>query len=330
MSLTSMLKFIGKRLLNLIPVLLIISMLIFGVINMMPGDPVDAYVGANSKLTVEQKENLREELGFNDPVPVQYAKWLGRTVSGDLGQSMKFKKPVSEVMGPYVWNTFILNAVALVVALIFAIPIGIHMAVKKNKFFDNFFTVFSLTGISMPTFFFGLILIFFVGLPLGLPIGGMRDVNAWTLGYDSIFANIGDVAIHMLLPVIVLAFSSFSSQVKYIRNSMIEVVNQDYIRTARSKGLKEKTVIYRHAFRNALIPLVTLLGIQIPGLFSGASVLETVFAWPGIGKILIDSIRERDRALVLGCLIFTTILMVLGNLLSDVLYAVVDPRVKVD
>ncbi|MCF0246019.1 MAG: ABC transporter permease [Ileibacterium sp.] len=326
-----MLKYICKRLLASIPVLIVISMIIFGVVKAMPGDEVTAYLGPGSKATAEIKEEAREKLGLNKSIPEQYVLWVGRVVTGDLGTSVALKKPVGQIISDYVWNTFLLNAVSLVVALIFAIPIGIRQAVKKGSLEDNFWTVFSLMGISVPTFFFGLLLIFFIGQNVSwLPISGMRDTMLASFGYDSIFQEIGDVAVHMILPTIVLAFGSFATFSRYVRNSMVEVINMDYVRTARAKGLKEKTIIYKHAFKNALIPLVTLLGLYIPSLFSGAVILETVFVWPGIGKILIDAINQRDSSLVNACLLFSAVLMILGNLLSDVCYSVVDPRVKVD
>lgn len=326
-----MAKYILKRIATMIPVLLIISVVIFGTVKSMPGDEVTAYFGAGSKVTAEQREHVRELLGLDKSLPEQYVRWMGRMVTGDLGSSVTLKKPVAEIIGDYVWNTFYLNVVSLIVALAFAIPIGIRQAVKKGSIFDNFWTVFSLLGTSVPTFFFALILIFFIGLNIpGMPINGMRDTMLASFGYDNIFQEIGDIALHSIFPVIVLAFSSFASFSRYVRNSMIEVINMDYIRTARSKGLKEKVIIYKHAFKNAQIPLVTLLGLYIPSLFSGAVILESVFIWPGIGKILIDAINQRDNSLVMACLMFSAILMLLGNLLSDICYSIVDPRIKVD
>lgn len=314
-----MIKYILKRLLVLLPVLLVISIVIFGTVKAMPGDEVTSYFGAGSRATEEQRDQVREKLG------------LGRVVTGDLGNSVSLKKPVADVIGPYVWNTFYLNALSLIIALLFAIPIGIRQAVKKGSFFDNFWSVFSLLGISVPTFFFAMLLIFFVGNNIpGMPINGMYDPMLKSFGYASVFQMIGDVAVHSILPVTVLAFSNFATFSRYVRNSMVEVINMDYIRTARSKGLKEKVVIYRHAFKNARIPLVTLLGLYIPSLFSGAVILETVFVWPGIGKILIDSINNRDTSLAMACLIFSAVLMVLGNLLADIAYSFVDPRIKVE
>lgn len=325
-----MAKYIVKRILGMIPILFIISVICFGILKAMPGDEISAYLGASSKLTPAQKEQLRENLGLNDPYPVQYVKWLGRTLSGNLGESISYKMPVSELIGEFIWNTFLVNAVSLILAVLIAIPVGIRSAVKKYGWFDNFWNVFSLVGISIPTFFFGLLLIFFVAIPLDLPMNGMRTAVQAALGYPNIFAEIGDVLLHMILPVFILTMSSLASLVRYVRNSMIDVINQDYVRTARSKGLSEKVVIYKHAFRNSLIPLVTLLGLYIPTLFSGAVILETVFLWPGLGQLIYTSTINRDTAVVMAAFMFSSILILLGNLLSDVLYAVVDPRIKVD
>ena len=248
----------------MIPVLFIISIVIFGTVKAMPGDEVTAYFGAGSKVTQEQRDHVRELLGLDKSLPEQYVRWVGRMCTGDLGSSITLKKPVGTIIGDYVWNTFYLNVVSLIVALIFAIPVGIKQAVKKGSVFDNFWTVFSLLGISVPTFFFALVLIFFIGLNIpGMPINGMRDTMLSSFGYSSIFQEIGDIALHSILPVIVLAFSSFASFSRYVRNSMVEVINMDYVRTARSKGLKEKTVIYKHAFKNAQLNIQIHLFLDV-------------------------------------------------------------------
>jgi peptide/nickel transport system permease protein len=326
-----MLKYIFKRILTCIPVLFIISIVIFSVVKAMPGDEVTAYLGVGSRATAEMKAQIRVLLGLDKSLPEQYIRWIYRILTGDLGTSITLRQSVASVISSYVWNTFLLNACALVVALIFAIPVGIRQAVKKGSIEDNFWTVFSLLGISVPTFFFGLVLIFYVALNVSwIPISGMRDTMAASFGYSSWMEEVLDVVRHSILPITVLAFSSFATFSRYVRNSMVEVINQDYVRTARAKGLNEKVVIYKHAFKNAQIPLVTLLGLYIPSLFSGATILETVFVWPGLGKILIDAINQRDSSLVMACLLFSAILMILGNLLSDICYSLVDPRVKVD
>ncbi len=325
-----MLSYVFKRLLGLIPVMLLITIIIFWVLDLMPGDPVNAYLGVGSNTTVEQQQQIREKLGLDKPAPIQYLNWLKRTVTGDFGISLKYRQPVKAVIGKYIWNSFILNLASMVLAFLIAIPVGIRSAVKKYGAYDNFWTVFSLTGVSMPSFFFALLLIFFVAIPVSwIPINGMRTTILAAMGYESVTAEVLDVLKHMLLPVMVLTIMSLASLIRYVRNSVIDVINQDYIRTARSKGLKEKVVIYRHAFRNALIPIVTLLGMYIPSLFGGAILLETVFIWPGIGNILYTSILDRDYSMLMAANVFYALLTVAGNLMADVCYALVDPRVRV-
>ncbi|MEG0308679.1 MAG: ABC transporter permease [Clostridium sp.] len=326
-----MLKYFFKRLLNLIPVMIIITVILFVLLRLMPGDPVNAYLGQGSKTTPEQQQQIREKLGLDESGLVQYTNWIKRTVTGDFGTSLKFRKPVNQVIGDYIWNSFLINIVSMIIAFAIAIPVGIKSAVKKYGVFDNSWTVFSLIGVGMPSFFFALLMIFFIAIPSNgsIPLNGMRTPVMAAIGYKSTWAMISDIGRHMILPTIVLTLLSLAGLIRYVRNSVIEVINQDYIRTARSKGLKEKVVIYRHAFRNALIPIVTLLGMYIPGLFGGAILLETVFGWPGIGNILYESVMGRDIWVVMAANTFFAVLMVLGNLASDMSYALVDPRVKV-
>lgn len=327
-----MLKYIGKRLLNMIPVMLIITIILFLLLQLMPGDPVNAYLGQGSKTTPQQQQQIRKQLGLDKGPVVQYLNWLKRTVTGDFGSSIQFRKPVSEVIGSYIWNSFLLNLVSMAIAFAIAIPVGIKSAVKKYGVFDNFWTVFSLIGVGLPSFFFALLMIFLIAIPSKgvIPLGGMRTAVMAAIGYESTFAEVLDIAKHMILPVLVLVILDLAGLIRYVRNAIIEVINQDYIRTARSKGLREKVVIYRHAFRNALIPIVTLLSMYIPSLFGGAILLETVFVWPGIGKILYTSVMNRDIWMVMAGSTFFSLLMVLGNLAGDVSYALVDPRVKVE
>ncbi len=326
-----MLKYLARRLLHLIPVIIIISMIIFGIIEIMPGNPVNAYLGQGSEASPEQIKQITEVLGLDQPAPVRYGKWLRRVLSGDFGTSTKYRQPVQDIIGTYIWNSFLLNVVSLAIAFAIAIPVGIKSAVKKYGLFDNFWTVFSLTGVSMPSFFFGLLLIFYVAIPVSwIPLNGKQDVIMAIRGYESKGAEILDIMKHMLLPVIVLTIISLASLTRYIRNSVIEVINQDYIRTARSKGLSEKVVIYKHAFRNALLPIVTLLGLYIPRLFGGSILLETVFIWPGIGNVLYTSILDRDYSMLMAANVFYALLTLAGNLLADISYALVDPRIKVE
>ncbi|WP_416197476.1 MAG: Peptide/nickel transport system permease protein [Sporanaerobacter sp.] len=320
-----MLKYIIRRLLHMIPVILIISIVIFGIVKMAPGDPVGTNL--DPKATAEQRAAERARLGLDKPLPVQYWNWLTRSVKGDFGDSYIYKKPVSDVVPNFIWNTFLLNIVDFILAFLISIPIGIICAVKQYSKTDNFWTVFSIIGISMPSFFFGLLLIYIFSVKLNaFPINGMVTPGKNATGW----AHIKDVMHHIFLPALVLVIGSMASLVRYTRTSMLEVINQDYIRTARSKGLSEKVVIYKHAFRNALIPIMTIIGFWIPGLFSGAVILETTFVWPGIGNVMMDAISARDYNLIMALNMFFALLTLLGNLLADIGYALVDPRIKVE
>lgn len=320
-----MLKYIIRRLLHMIPVILIISIVIFGIIKMAPGDPIGTNL--DPKATAEQRAAERARLGLDKPLPVQYWNWLTRSIKGDFGDSYIYKKPVSDVVPNFIWNTFLLNVVDFILAFLISIPIGIICAVKQYSKTDNFWTVFSIIGISMPSFFFGLLLIYIFSVKLNaFPINGMVTPGKNATGW----AHIKDVMHHIFLPALVLVIGSMASLVRYTRTSMLEVINQDYIRTARSKGLSEKVVIYKHAFRNALIPIMTIIGFWIPGLFSGAVILETTFVWPGIGNVMMDAISARDYNLIMALNMFFALLTLLGNLLADIGYALVDPRIKVE
>lgn len=322
-----MIKFIIKRLLYMIPVLFLISLVLFGMVKSMPGDPLNAYVGNGVEITAEKREQLREMLGLNDSLPVQYIKWGGRMIRGDFGESLTYKRPVREVVRPFIINSFILNIGGFILAFLISIPIGIMTAVKKYSFFDNFWTVSSLVGVCMPSFFFALMLISLFAVRLGIfPMNGMVTPGSQATGIKYIL----DVMYHLALPVAVVTFGSLAALIRYIRNAMLEVIKQDYIRTARSKGLREKVVIYKHAFRNALIPIVTVIGFYIPALFGGSTILETIFIWPGIGKELYSAVMSRDYNMVMALNMFFALLTLLGNLLADIGYALVDPRVKTE
>ncbi|KAB3538619.1 ABC transporter permease [Alkaliphilus pronyensis] len=320
-----MLRYIARRLVHMIPVVIIISICIFTIIKITPGSPVGLNLDPN--MTAEQKQAEYERLGLHLPLPVQYANWVGRSLRGDFGISTLYNQPVKDIVPSFVWNSFRLNVFVFIFAFLLSIPIGIVCAVKQYSLTDNFWTVFSLFGISMPSFFFGLLLIFFFATKLGwFPISGMETAGSNLTGIASIL----DQLRHMVLPATVLTIASLASLVRYTRTSMLDVIKQDYVRTARSKGLTEKVVIYRHAFRNALLPIVTLLGFWVPLLFSGAVILETVFRWPGIGQIMLNAINWRDYNLMMATLLFFAVLTLIGNLLADIGYAIVDPRIKVE
>lgn len=308
----------------MIPIIIGVSIIIFFIISLVPGNFIDAKA-STMHMSREQIAHLKDLYGINDPIHIRYFKWISGAIHGDFGDSFAHQMPVSTVIGTYVWNSFSIALIAFILQLIIAIPIGIISATKQYSKTDMFFTVFALMGISLPSFFIGYVLIkiFSVNLKI-LPLAGLSTPGA---NYTGI-ALLLDKFSHMILPCIVLALLGIGSMMRYTRTAVLEIVKQDYIRTARAKGLSEKVVIYKHALRNALIPIVTLIGLSLPTLFSGAIITESVFGLPGIGKIALDSVIKRDYPLLMGFSMFVAVLTLLGNLLSDFLYAAVDPRVK--
>lgn len=319
-----MIQYIVRRLLQMIPIIIGISFIIFGIFALAPGDFIDANM-STSNMTAERIEELKEVYGLTGPIHERYAKWASKALVGDWGQSLQFKKPVMDVIDDYIWNSFILSVLAQFISILIAVPIGVLSATKQYSFFDKFFTVFAFIGLALPSFFMGLVCmkIFAVDMKV-LPLGGLVTAGANYTGW----AHIKDMALHLIMPVFVLGFLGIGSLVRYTRTAMLEVIKQDYIRTARAKGLSERTVIYKHAFRNALIPIITLLGLMLPSLFSGAILTETIFAYPGIGKIALGAILKRDYFLLMGFNMLMAILTLTGNLIADLLYAAADPRVR--
>lgn len=316
-------QYITRRLLEMIPVIIGISFLLFIIFAMAPGDAVDGI--QNPNMTEERRMELRKQYGLVGNPVERYVNWAKKAVQFDFGDSIKHKMPVSKVIGTYVWNSFYVSLSSFLLAIIIAIPIGVVSATKQYSRFDKFFTVFALLGISIPTFFFGMLLIKVFALNLGwFPVSGMTSAGKSYTGFRAFI----DVVHHMILPTLVLTLASLASLMRYTRTSMLEVIRQDYIRTARSKGLREKVVVYRHALRNALIPIVTILGMSLPGLFGGAILTEQVFGWPGIGKVAIESINSRDYTFLMGFEVLLALLTLLGNLIADVSYALVDPRIR--
>lgn len=317
-------QYIVRRILQIIPTLIGISLFMFLIFALAPGDALSG--NADPHMSAERKQEIREQYHLTEPKHVQYFYWLKGIVKDQtFGESMYYKKPVTQVMKDFVPKSFYLALTSLVLGVLIAVPIGIVSATKQYSGFDKFFTVFALIGISMPSFFFGLLLIKWFGVDLKiLPFSGMRTPGSNLTG----IASFMDILKHMTLPLIVLTLGSVAGWMRYTRSSMLEVIRQDYIRTARAKGLKEKVVIYKHALRNALIPVVTLLGFSIPGLFSGATLTETIFNWPGIGPVQLAAVSNRDYYLLMGLNMLLAGLTLIGNLIADVLYAVVDPRIR--
>ncbi|WP_037286133.1 ABC transporter permease [Saccharibacillus sacchari] len=316
-------QYIIRRLLQMIPTLIGISIIVFAISQMVPGDYITA--SQNPNMTAERADQLRAIYGLDKPPAQQYFVWVKNMLTGNLGDSFQHKMPVTSVINTYVWNSFLIAFVTLILSWTIAAFVGVFSAQFQYSFFDKVVTLIVFLLMSLPSFFIGLLVIKYFALDLKLfPTGGMTTAGLKVSGFE----QIKDIAKHMVLPVAVMTALSIGGLTRYFRTGMLEVIRQDYIRTARAKGLKERTVIFKHAFRNALLPAITLLGLELPGLFGGAMILERVFAWPGIGQVYLASLNMRDYPLMLGFTMFLAVLTLLGNLISDVLYGVADPRIR--
>lgn len=314
-------KYILRRFLQMIPILFGISLLIFVLFALMPGD----YFSSNRRLTPQRLEELRTLYGLNKPILERYFIWLKNVFHGDLGFSLQHMLPVTTLINQYIWNSFIVSLASLICTWTLALVIGVYSATKQYSVFDRLVTLGVFASLSVPSFFIGLLLIKFFGVDLQiLPIGGMIDTGSTTTG----FAYVLEVLRHMILPVGVLTFLSVGSLTRYFRTGMLDVLRMDYIRTARAKGLKERSIIFKHALRNAILPAITLLAFELPGLFSGAIITEQIFGWPGIGRIQLDALTARDYPVLMTLTMFLSFLTILGNFLADILYAAADPRIR--
>jgi ABC-type dipeptide/oligopeptide/nickel transport system permease component len=304
-----MLTFLARRLIQLIPVLFGVSVVVFLMIHLIPGDPAVLIAGRDA--TEQDIENVRRALGLDQPLPAQYLSFVGRALVGDFGVSFRSGRAVIDEIGFRYWNTMLLGLSALVFGTILGVITGIITAVYRNGWVDGTVLTASLLGISMPQFFLGILLMLLFSVYLGwLPLTGM---GSWQ---------------HLILPTLTLGIPNAAIISRITRSSLIEVLNQDYVRTARAKGLNERVVINRHAFRNALIPVVTVAGLQMGYLLGGAVVTETVFAWPGIGRLIVQSIASRDFPVVQAAVLLLAVTFVLINLFTDLLYRLLDPRIK--
>ncbi len=313
-----MLKYILKRILIAIPVLLGITILDYFVMT-LAGNPMEMMMGPRiTQAAIEERAIL---LGLDQPVIIQYWNWLRQALSGNFGFSFRQNLAVSTLIGMYIGPTILLMATSLIISMLIAIPAGIHSSVNQYSKSDYSIVTLSFVGTSIPSFFMALVLIYIFNLRLGiLPSSGMT-----TLGTAGGFL---DVLIHMILPVSVMVFAIVGVNIRYIRSSMLEILEQDYLRTAKAKGIGRRRVIRKHALRNALLPIITLMGMQVPMLFSGSVVIEQVFAWPGLGLLTMSSIINRDYPLIMGVSLLSAVVVLAANLITDVLYAVVDPTIQ--
>lgn len=313
-------RYIIRRTLQAIPLLVLITIAIFSLMQLAPGGPLAVYK-QNPKITGEDLARIAANLGLDKPVYVQYWKWLVRMVTGDWGVSFGSGRPVLGLIGERLMATFVLMVVSFLISVLIGLPIGMLSAIKRYSFFDYLVTFLAFFGLSMPVFWFGLMLQLLFGLKLGwLPTAGMKD--------PFIDFGLWDRVSHLILPSLVLSLTSLAAWSRFMRSSLLEVIQQDYIRTARAKGLTEGNVIRKHALKNALIPVVTVMAISIPGLFSGAVITETVFAWPGMGRLYFDSLGRMDYPVLMAILTITAVLVVLFNLFADIIYGFLDPRIS--
>jgi len=318
-------RFVLQRLIQMVPLLLGITFLTFAIVNLVPGSPI-ARVEMNPRATPADVERIKENLGLDRPWPERYVYWLGDVIQGDLGISLINYTPVTDRIFNVLPNTLLLTGTSLILALGLAIPLGLRAAVMRNSPFDHTLNVLTTVLFAMPTFWFGLLLILLFAVQFNqwgfpaLPVGGTQDLRGESGVVDRIQ--------HLILPAVALAGVQLASWTRYIRSSVLEVIRLDFVRTAEAKGLRQRAVLYGHAFRNAVLPLVTLVGLTLPELFGGALLIERIFAWNGIGRLAYDAALSSDYTLIMGTVLMFAVLTIFANLAADIAYALLDPRIR--
>lgn len=326
-------RYLVKRLLNMIPLIVLASLISFGVMQMAPGGPQNVLLSAeaNAGMDPSQVEALRDKWGLNDPIYVQYFRWAKNVAVGDFGQSYYYRKPVGEVIAPALVNTLELSVISIFLSYLIAIPVGIVSAVKQYSVTDMIATSLAFAGQAAPSFWIALLLIWGVAMHSGghIPTNGIATagLNIHNHAFWAVFA---DRLKYLLLPLIVTVFSSLTGLIRYMRASMLEVLKEDYVRTAKAKGVKQTLVIYRHALRNALLPIVATSGHVLANLVGGAVIIETIFSWPGIGRVSYDAVTNRDYNVSMAMMLLGGMLTLIGFFLVDIVYVIVDPRIKYD
>lgn len=317
-----MILYVGKRLFQTVLILFLLSIVFYYSLGLMPGDPIELLITSNPKVKVEDIARLKKLYGLDQPIYVRYGKWLKQVIAQrDFGFSRVYKKPTSEILKGRLSNTIKLMTCAFLLSLLIAVPIGTYSAIRHYSGLDFGLSIFAFIGISIPSFWLGLMLMTIFSEKLGwLPAGGIQ-----TIGVESIV----DKMKYMILPTITISIQSIGVWMRYMRSSMLEVIKQDYIRTARAKGLDEEVVLYKHALRNALIPLITIMALSLPGLVSGATITEMIFSLPGMGRLLLDSVMNTDYYVAMVAFLFLAALTLISNFLADILYAVADPRIRI-
>ncbi|MER3482148.1 MAG: diguanylate cyclase [Meiothermus sp.] len=311
--------YLTRRVLSSIPLLLGVSIILYGVLHLAPGGPTDVYAD-NPSVSPEALKNLERELGLDQPVPIQYLRWLGALLRGEWGYSIRSGRPVTADISERVGPTLALGGTAFALALLVALPLGILSALRRYSATDYIFTFLSFLGISMPIFWLALMLqaLFAINLRL-LPSAGLETIG------DGSFV---DRLRHLILPACILAVANIASWGRFVRSSMLDVLGLDYIRTARAKGLSERVVTYRHALRNALVPVVTVIALDFAAILSGAVITETIFAWPGMGRLFLEAMNGRDYPVLMALLMIGSFALIVTNVLTDLVYSLIDPRIR--
>jgi peptide/nickel transport system permease protein len=325
-----MITFLLKRFLTLIITLLGITIISFSIIHLAPGGPLSPLTEFNPKITPEYREKLVKMYGLDKPLYIQYLNWLKGIVKLDFGKSFSLdQRPVWDKIKERLPITIFINALSLILILLFSIPLGVYSAVKAGSTFDRIITIITFIGYAMPSFWLAIILMMIFGVKLQLlPISGLHS----TIGYDemSLLQKVFDWAKHLICPLFVATFGGIAGFLRYVRNSTYEVLKSDFILFARAKGLPEKVIIYKHALRNALLPLITILGLSLPGLIGGSVIFETIFGIPGVGQLMWQAVMARDYPVIMANLFLISLLTLLGNFLADIGYALADPRIRLE
>ena len=321
-----MLRYVLKRLIHMVPLLILISMITFGISKLAPGDFLTARM-ADPSMTRERLDLERKRLGLDQPLPIQYGHWAVNFAKGDMGDSYRYRAPVNSLIGQRLGATLLLGVAALFVTWLLAVPLGIYAAVKKYSWADKAFSVITFTALGIPEFFLALLLLFLAAKTGILPIGGMTSSEYADLG---VAGKAWDLFKHLIIPTVAVSIGTIAVLQRRMRGNLLDVLAEDYVRMARAKGLPENTVIYKHAVRNALNPLITILGYDIAGLLSGFALVEIIIGWPGLGTMMLEALQAFDMPLAMAGMMIGALMLLLGNLLADVLLAVADPRIKLE
>lgn len=316
--------YIVKRFLTSIPLLIIMTLLSFSIMQLAPGDPASVYM--DPQMNLEDQAQLRENLGLNAPVMTQYWKWLTQVLRGNLGYSFTSGKPVSQLLAERLPATLILSCTGMVLIWLITLPLGLLSGAKKDSLFDQLTTYLSFIGMSLPTFWLGLILIIVFSLKLNLfPTSGYLDP---LLENATILQKTASILYHMALPLLTILIGGIAGLTRYSRFAVLTILNQDFIKFAKSRGISKQRILFKHAFKNAALPLITLLGLSLPGLISGSYVIEYIFSWPGMGQLGIQAVFARDYPVLMGTILWSSLLIIIGNLLADISYQFIDPRLR--